>query len=274
MRRSLVRDTLASCKARTVPQSCRSRPSPAGVPSVRPFAACLTAGVCRRSRSGIVAAAACLITGSTRVRRSSVQRASAVAVGHTPVHGRAERVGRLLHLLRRLQLQGHAHRAHARLPAGRRQRWATSGRAALCDAGSSRGLTGCEATRRGLVRAWQALWQQSTASTAIGELEGSSLLLDEVKSQLHVLVEQWITSKQLNTSAINMLEAKPPPPSPLVDPCQCYSLYCTPLGALSAFPCGPALTSFKHCRGFQWYLLTAMATPRTARTLPAGARQP
>ena len=105
-----------------------------------------------RSRSGIVAAAACLITGSTRVRRSSVQRASAVAVGHTPVHGRAERVGRLLHLLRRLQLQGHAHRAHARLPAGCRQRWATSGRAALCDAGSSRGLTGCEATRRGLVR--------------------------------------------------------------------------------------------------------------------------
>lgn len=58
----------------------------------------------------------------------------------------------------------------------------------------------------GRLYALQALWQQSTASTAIGELEGSSLLLDEVKSQLHVLVEQWITSKQLNTSAINMLE--------------------------------------------------------------------
>jgi hypothetical protein len=52
----------------------------------------------------------------------------------------------------------------------------------------------------------QALWQQNSASTAIGELEGSSLLLDEVKSQLHVLLEQWISSKQLNSSAINMLE--------------------------------------------------------------------
>ena len=48
MRRSLVRDTLASCKARTVPQSCRSRPSPAGVPPAVPFAACLTAFVIAR----------------------------------------------------------------------------------------------------------------------------------------------------------------------------------------------------------------------------------
>ena len=114
---------------------------------------------------------------------------------------------------------------------------------------------GCEATRRGrlagLVRAWQALWQQSTASTAIGELEGSSLLLDEVKSQLHVLLEQWITSKQLNSSAINMLEANPPPShrSPAAVRSIVHRWHC----ALSAFPCGPALRFSGHCRVFQWY---------------------
>jgi hypothetical protein len=52
----------------------------------------------------------------------------------------------------------------------------------------------------------QAIWQETDESVAIGELFGSSLLLDETWSNFNALVASRIESGQLNSSRINMVE--------------------------------------------------------------------
>ena len=52
----------------------------------------------------------------------------------------------------------------------------------------------------------QALWQETAASVAIGELHGSTLLDDEKRSNLNALINARIKGNYFNTSRLNLLE--------------------------------------------------------------------
>ena len=52
----------------------------------------------------------------------------------------------------------------------------------------------------------QALWEEDAASVAIGTLHGSSLLKDEVKSQLNSILTQRIKSGEWNVSQVGIIE--------------------------------------------------------------------
>jgi len=52
----------------------------------------------------------------------------------------------------------------------------------------------------------QCLWQESASSITVGELHGSTLLDDESRSGLNLMVTDLIKKKEIDTSRLNMIE--------------------------------------------------------------------
>ena len=52
----------------------------------------------------------------------------------------------------------------------------------------------------------QALWEEDSASVAIGTLHGSSLLKDEIKSELNSILTQRIKDGIWNVSQVGIIE--------------------------------------------------------------------
>ena len=63
-----------------------------------------------------------------------------------------------------------------------------------------------EPTTYGRMYSLQALWQETDSSVFVGEAHFSSLLEDEVRSQLNALVTQKIISGEIDSSKLNLVE--------------------------------------------------------------------